>query len=398
MAASPAEPCTSCVTRSRRPRSPGSPSRRRRSSTALAGRAVVPLRDRGVHVDSSLVVIDRRTFDGRLLDAARTAGAELVAERASAVSVDAAASPIRTRSRVWRSAFVVGADGATSLVRRRVRGPFSHAQLSLATGVYAHGVSSNEIVIEFERDPSGYIWSFPRTDHLAIGICAQANGDRRRRLEAADLPLGGRASRALAARRWFPTRGPSRRLHRRTSTRSNRPASAGRSWAMRPGLVDPITREGLFFALHSGGLLADALLASGSSPADDLRAGAADRGLPGTRARGSPQARLLPQRLHAPARGGPARESGSQRDHGRPRGGHPAVRHVETTAGRDLRTATGVAAARPRAARAVWRERGRPRTERAGGLESDVDDCRTLDRRVTRTSQRPARQAVHSPA
>ena len=37
------------------------------------------------------------------------------------------------------------------------------------------------------------------------------------------------------------------------------------------GLVDPITREGLFFALRSGGLLADALLASGSSAADTYR-------------------------------------------------------------------------------------------------------------------------------
>ena len=139
------------------------------------GQAVVPLREHGVHVDSSLVVIDRRTFDGRLLEAARTAGAELIDERATAVSVEPDGVAVRTRSRAWRSAFLVGADGVTSLVRRRVRGPFPHAQLSLATGVYAHGVSSNGIVIEFERDPSGYIWSFPRTDHLAIGICAQGN-------------------------------------------------------------------------------------------------------------------------------------------------------------------------------------------------------------------------------
>ena len=31
-----------------------------------------------------------------------------------------------------------------------------------------------QIVLEMVDDPSGYIWSFPRNDHLAIGICAQA--------------------------------------------------------------------------------------------------------------------------------------------------------------------------------------------------------------------------------
>ena len=51
-------------------------------------RAQVPLFDRGVHVDSSLVVIDRRTFDGRLLDAARSAGAEFVGARVTDVSLE----------------------------------------------------------------------------------------------------------------------------------------------------------------------------------------------------------------------------------------------------------------------------------------------------------------------
>jgi flavin-dependent dehydrogenase len=69
----------------------------------------------------------------------------------------------------------VGADGANSLVRRRVARPFGREQLSIATGFFAHGATSDEIVIELIADPPGYIWSFPRPDHLAIGICAQAD-------------------------------------------------------------------------------------------------------------------------------------------------------------------------------------------------------------------------------
>src|SRR4029453_9254608 len=71
--------------------------------------------------------------------------------------------------------FVIGADGANSLVRRKLCTPFHRNQLSIATGHFAHGMTSDRIVIEMFADPPGYIWSFPRPDHLAIGICAQAD-------------------------------------------------------------------------------------------------------------------------------------------------------------------------------------------------------------------------------
>jgi flavin-dependent dehydrogenase len=73
------------------------------------------------------------------------------------------------------AAFVIGADGANSLVRRRVSQAFRRDQLSIATGYFARGVTSDEIVLELLSDPPGYIWSFPRPDHLAIGVCGQAD-------------------------------------------------------------------------------------------------------------------------------------------------------------------------------------------------------------------------------
>src|SRR4030095_6916791 len=53
--------------------------------------------------------------------------------------------------------------------------PFRRDQLSIATGFFAHGVTSDQVAIEFTSDPAGYIWSFPRPTHLAIGIGAQAD-------------------------------------------------------------------------------------------------------------------------------------------------------------------------------------------------------------------------------
>ena len=100
---------------------------------------------------------------------------------------------------------MIGADGANSLVRRRVATAFRRDQLSIATGFFAHGVTSDEIVIELTADPPGYIWSFPRPAHLAIGICAQA-----------DAGISAGALRARTAAWIDATR------HRRRARRSSR--------------------------------------------------------------------------------------------------------------------------------------------------------------------------------
>ena len=102
-------------------------------------------------------------------------------------------------------------------------------------------------------DPPGYIWSFPRPDHLAIGICAQA-----------DAGIGVEPLR-LMVRRWMESThiADGARLEPYAwpipSLSSNDFLSldlAGPGWLTvgdAAGLVDPITREGIFFALQSAG-------------------------------------------------------------------------------------------------------------------------------------------------
>ena len=135
---------------------------------------------------------------------------------------------------------------------------FSRSELSIATGCFAHGVTSDEIAIEFLAEPSGYIWSFPRSDHLAIGVCAQADQTTVRVLQG-------------IADRWTHDNGSGggTRLERYSwpipsldVPSLERQRFAGDRWLLAgdaAGLVDPITREGIFFALRSGEIAADAI-------------------------------------------------------------------------------------------------------------------------------------------
>ena len=226
--------------------------------------ATVPL------ADDALVVASRRSFDAALLEAAQRAGATLV--RARVLDVDAGADGVtlRTTAGRHRADFLVGADGANSLVRRRVATAFRREQLSIATGFYARGVTSRDIVIEFVADPPGYIWSFPRPDHLAIGICAQADAsassaDLRARVERWTRETGIARGATLDAYAW-PV--PSLRAADFAA-----PVAGGR-WLLAgdaAGLVDPITREGIFFALQSADHAAEALTGPAPDRAYDAR-------------------------------------------------------------------------------------------------------------------------------
>jgi flavin-dependent dehydrogenase len=148
----------------------------------------------------ALVVASRAEFDAALLHAAQQAGAALEPARVTDLRVDADGVTLETRRGHRRADVVIGADGANSLVRRRVARPFRRDQLSIATGFFAHGVTSTEIVIAFVADPPGYIWSFPRPGHLAIGICAEATAGHSRRLSARGPPSGFARPASPAAR------------------------------------------------------------------------------------------------------------------------------------------------------------------------------------------------------
>jgi flavin-dependent dehydrogenase len=208
----------------------------------------------------ALVVASRAQFDAALLRAAQRAGATLVQSRVTDVFIDASGVSLTTAGGVrHRASYVIGADGANSLVRRRVATAFRRDQLSIATGFFAHGVTSDEIVVELTPDPAGYIWSFPRPGHLAIGICAQADAGISAGALRARTAAWIAATRIAEGATLEPYSWPIPSLNARDF---DAPELAGPRWALvgdAAGLVDPITREGVFFAIASGEWIAGAL-------------------------------------------------------------------------------------------------------------------------------------------
>lgn len=170
--------------------------------------------------------------------------------------------------------FLVAADGAAGFCRRRLSGdpaprdaPASGpaaasrrrgAAPTQGLGYYLQGVSEDRVTLKFYPRLDGYLWVFPRLDHSSAGICgtlgAQSAANLRDLMDGFLRPRYGPEVLARAER--FAALIPS------PPDTTDGPALQGPGWALAGdagGFVDPLTREGIHYALLSADLLAEAL-------------------------------------------------------------------------------------------------------------------------------------------
>jgi len=205
-------------------------------------------------------IASRRALDAWLLRRAVEAGAVHRAERVVQVDAD---GRVRTSEGERTFDLVVGADGAGSVVRRTLLAPTPPGRLMMAAGWFARGDS--EMVVRFTSDLQGYLWLFPRPGHVGVGICAPlARVPTRVLLDRLRAEVA-RAFPALADDEAPPY------AHTIPSPSAD-PRSllevAGERWALvgdAAALADPITGEGIYYALRSADVLADSVRADGSA-------------------------------------------------------------------------------------------------------------------------------------
>lgn len=207
-----------------------------------------------------VAIASRRELDSWLVRRAVEAGAAFRPERVLEVGGD---GRLRTAAGETRFDVVVGADGTESVVRRRFLGPAPAARLTMSVGWRVRAEAP--MLVRFLPGLEGYLWLFPRRDHVSAGACAPLGAVPTRdlwcRLEAEAVGL-------------LPAAAPRQAYARVIASPSTDPRClaevAGERWALvgdAAALADPITGEGLFQALLSGRLLARTLLA-GRDPRD----------------------------------------------------------------------------------------------------------------------------------
>ncbi|HEY0377808.1 MAG TPA: NAD(P)/FAD-dependent oxidoreductase [Pyrinomonadaceae bacterium] len=241
-------------------------------------------------LEEPFAIYSRTAFDSYLRDRAERAGAHVFSERVTfrqrADGADDWVLRGRDGSAAWAGPFLVAADGANSPVAKKLAGALPPSEMEVAFG-YRAPLPERETaptVVAFLPGWAGYAWAFPRVDHISFGIATtqeafdhqaldrllwqfmvgyyRQRADSRARLwhtragdeEACELirrELEGTAERyaaripGLAAKTWDTRR------------------AAGAGWALlgdAAGFADPVTGEGIYYALRSAELFAESYL------------------------------------------------------------------------------------------------------------------------------------------
>lgn len=216
--------------------------------------------------DPICFMVDRSLLDRCIVDEARTAGA-IIRSGEEVIGVDEALQEVtvHTPGKAYRGRFVIGADGAHSLIARlwkrpQLRGFAAVCEIAAGDALAAR---SEYLEVDFAAIPGGYGWVFPKGSHLNVGVGSFLPGVRPlqaflrayvSRLGLADLPV--------LREQCFPI--PFESL-------GGGPVARGRVILVgdAAGFADPCTGEGIFHACLSGYLAAQALQ-QGGGRADDV--------------------------------------------------------------------------------------------------------------------------------
>jgi geranylgeranyl reductase family protein len=212
-----------------------------------------------VPTQQPIAVLSRRDLGKYLLDEAGKAGVSIVRSRVTRVEPTSHGWTISTRDTSVQSDFLIGADGATSMVRRTVGTALQPDDLCVTLGYYLRAEGPPQMKIYFVPDFEGYIWSFPRPNHISFGLITRSipGWTGRAKMLLSNFILADLGADVLEQAEFYsapvPCLGPS-------AWKTNQ--IAGNRWALvgdAAGLADPITGEGIYFALKSAEILADTI-------------------------------------------------------------------------------------------------------------------------------------------
>lgn len=213
-----------------------------------------------------LVIYSRIDLNRMLLERAGKSGARIEKQRVLGIERAGAKWRIKTRGGSIDSDYCIVATGA----RNSLRGfgtEWTAADTMFALGYFVPE-ERQRIDIQFFSGFEGYIWVFPRCGHLSVGICGKGvpASSLRQRLEQwmrereipfKDAVFYGHALPALERPSW----------------RTNR--ISGDGWVAvgdAAGFVDPVTGEGIYYAIRSGDLAAQTVLNEAHAPQEKHKA------------------------------------------------------------------------------------------------------------------------------
>ena len=238
-------------------------------------------------LDEPFAIYSRVAFDSYLRERARAAGAQVVFTKITSRGIKRTADGWTLRDGhggEWSGKMLVGAEGANSAIAKKLAGPLQASDMEVAFGYRAPLPEKGDAptVIAFLPGWVGYAWAFPRLDHISFGIATTQDAFEHKALDELlwQFMFGYYGQREGSRQKiWKHSKdsvaGPLEKDLRASAERyaARIPGLADQTWAKRracgegwallgdaAGFADPVTGEGIYYALRSAELFADAFL------------------------------------------------------------------------------------------------------------------------------------------
>lgn len=203
--------------------------------------------------NSHITIVSRKEFDDFLIGKAIKAGCSFFpGDRITRVFPDGKVITDSGKKYGW--SFLVGADGAGSIVRRKLFGPVQHRQGSgLEVFLPVKKDIPHELQIHFGLVPYGYGWVFPRGEDICFGVGVLGGGADSSLYRGILKELISRVSGSFSGK---PAGGSIPYMAVNSTLGKGKVFLAGDA----AGLVDQLSGEGISYAVESGFLVAEAII------------------------------------------------------------------------------------------------------------------------------------------
>ena len=230
-------------------------------------------RDLTVKPSHEFAIYSRRELAELMRQRAVAAGAELRVARVEKTNFSNGHWLLETSAGEFTADFLVGADGASSIIRRRVGVKFEAKDFAYALGWNVKDAQPpTRVDVKYLDDASGYLWLFPRHDHISYGIASGYQEMTPARLKEKLLayietedPATAREIRSASGNSTANTNFYAAILPALDVATWDglKACNAEQAWALvgdAAGFVDPLTGEGIYYAIKSADLLAEAMV------------------------------------------------------------------------------------------------------------------------------------------
>lgn len=216
------------------------------------------------------VTMMRKEFDHALFKKTKKAGTFCIDKRVIEVGYKNGKWVVKTKGKEYEADFLVGADGCLSIVRNYVLGGIGKKYLAHAVGYHIPHSKSDmkkkfEDAIEFyflgkPYLKKGYIWIFPKLDFVTVGLMTNLGTSEIRGSLEKFIKTHHAAKKILLPDKIS--------IHSHlipfvNSTKFYDLPTSGENWVLigdAAGHVNPITGEGIYYAMMGGKLAAKAYL------------------------------------------------------------------------------------------------------------------------------------------